>query len=77
MAKKEEMTFEAAVERLEEILRGLESGDADLATSLKLYEEGVGLVRTCTEQLEKAEQSVKILQLREDGKAVLADFKGE
>jgi len=77
MAKKEEMTFEAAVERLEEILRGLESGDADLATSLKLYEEGVGLVRACTEQLEKAEQSVKILQVREDGKAVLADFKGE
>ena len=77
MAKKEEMTFEASVERLEVILSELESGDTDLATSLKLYEEGIGLVRACTEQLEKAEQSVKILQLREDGKAVLADFKGE
>ena len=71
------MSFENAVARLEEILRDLESGEADLAESLKLYEEGIGLVRACTKQLEQAEQSVKILQAGEDGTAVLADFKGE
>ncbi|MBQ9132228.1 MAG: exodeoxyribonuclease VII small subunit [Clostridia bacterium] len=71
------MTFEAAVARLEEVLAALESGEADLGDSLKLYEEGIGLVRLCTKQLENAERSVKILQMQEDGTAVLADFKGE
>lgn len=72
MAKK--MTFEAALTRLEEILRALESGGESLDSSLKLYEEGVGLIRSCSALLENAEQSVKILQMREDG-AELVDFK--
>ena len=67
--------FEAAMERLEEITRLLESGAEGLDESLKLYEEGVSLIRLCTQKLENAEQSVKILQMREDGIA-LADFEG-
>ena len=72
---KKTMTFEAAMERLEEITRLLESGAEGLDESLKLYEEGVSLIRLCTQKLETAEQSVKVLQLREDG-IVLADFEG-
>ena len=72
---KKTMTFEAAMERLEEITRLLESGAEGLDESLKLYEEGVSLIRLCTQKLETAEQSVKILQMREDGIA-LADFEG-
>ena len=72
---KKTMTFEAAMERLEEITRILESGGEGLDESLKLYEEGVSLIRLCTQKLENAEQSVKILQMREDGIA-LADFEG-
>ena len=72
---KKTMTFEAAMERLEEITRLLESGAEGLDESLKLYEEGVSLIRLCTQKLENAEQSVKILQMREDGIA-LADFEG-
>ena len=53
--------------RLEEILHALESGAENLDTSLKLYEEGVALIRSCSALLENAEQSVKILQMREDG----------
>ena len=75
MAKKT-MTFEAAMERLEEITRILESGAEGLDESLKLYEEGVSLIRLCTQKLENAEQSVKVLQMREDGIA-LADFEGK
>ena len=71
MAKK--MTFEAAMARLEEILHALESGGENLDTSLKLYEEGVALIRSCSALLENAEQSVKILQMREDG-ATLENF---
>ena len=72
---KKTMTFEAAMERLEEITRLLESGAEGLDESLKLYEEGVSLIRLCTQKLETAEQSVKVLQMREDGIA-LADFEG-
>lgn len=72
---KKTMTFEAAMERLEEITRILESGAEGLDESLKLYEEGVSLIRLCTQKLETAEQSVKVLQMREDGIA-LADFEG-
>lgn len=73
---KKTMTFEAAMERLEEITRLLESGAEGLDDSLKLYEEGVSLIRLCTQKLESAEQSVKVLQMREDG-VVLADFDGK
>lgn len=73
---KKTITFEVAMERLEEITRLLESGSEGLDHSLKLYEEGVSLIRLCTQKLESAEQSVKVLQLREDGIA-LADFEGK
>ena len=75
---KKTITFEAAMERLEEITRLLESGAEGLDESLKLYEEGVTLIRLCTQKLESAEQSVKILQMSEEG-ITLADFdsKGE
>ena len=75
MAKKA-ITFEAAMERLEEITRLLESGAEGLDESLKLYEEGVSLIRLCTQKLESAEQSVKVLQMSEDGIA-LVDFEGK
>ncbi len=74
---KKTVTFEAAMARLEEILHTLESGSEGLDASLKLYEEGISLIRACSEKLENAEQSVKILQMQADGTATLADFKGE
>jgi len=73
MAKKN-LSFEASIERLEEILHTLESGNETLDTSLKLYEEGIALIRSCSSLLEDAEQSVKMLRLQADGKAVLEDF---
>jgi exodeoxyribonuclease VII small subunit len=75
MAKKQ-MTFEDAIARLEEIIENLESGELELDQSLKLYEEGIGLVRSCSQLLEKAEQSVKMLQLQADGGVALTNFQG-
>ena len=75
MAKKE-MTFEASMERLEEVLRLLENGNESLDDSLSLYEEGIALIRACNEKLEKAEQKIKVLQMQEDGRVCLADFAG-
>ena len=72
------MTFEASLSRLDEILEALESGETDLDGLLKLYEEGIALIRSCSTQLEKAEQTVKMLQLQSDGSAALVDFgKGD
>ena len=67
--------FESALARLEEIVRALDSGSEGLEKSLKLYEEGVALVRTCAATLEEAEQKVKMLSLRPDGTAELTDFE--
>ena len=74
MAKKTP-TFEESMARLEEILRQLESGDADLDAMLKLYTEGVGLIRSCNTMLENAEQSVKMLSVQQDGSVTLSDFR--
>ena len=70
MAKKT-LTFEASMERLEEIMHTLESGKESLDASLKLYEEGIGLLRACTARLEATEQRVKMLQMDESGNAEL------
>ena len=68
------MTFETALARLEEIVRAMESGSAKLDGSLALVEEGVGLVKFCTGELDNAEQRVKILQAGEEGSLVEKDF---
>ena len=53
-----DMTFETALLRLEEITKALEGGSASLDESLKLFEEGVALVRFCNEKLESAKLRV-------------------
>lgn len=60
-----EKSFEQSLARLEEIVRLLEKGDAPLAESLGLFEEGTGLIRACGKQLDEAEQ--KVVQLRSTG----------
>ena len=75
---KKKLTFEESLARLEEILDALENGDAKLDETLKLYEEGVGLLRQANEQLETAEQKVKMLKISSDGqRAQLVPFDEE
>lgn len=62
-----EKTFEQSLQRLEEIVRLLEKGDAPLAESLGLFEEGAGLIRACGKQLDEAEQKVVQLRKTADG----------
>ena len=56
-----EFNFEASLKRLEEIALALENGNAQLETSLALFEEGVGLIKECNAKLDAAEQKVKLL----------------
>ena len=75
MAEKE-MSFEAAMARLEEIVRALDNGSAGLDDSLGLFEEGISLVKLCNAKLEGAEQKVKMLAKGEDGNLSETDFSG-
>lgn len=59
--KKGPENFEAAVERLEEIVEALEGGEASLEDAVGLYEEGVKLFRYCREQLDSAQKRVEEL----------------
>lgn len=53
--------FDAALARLQQIVKGLEAGDMSLEDSLKCFEEGVQLVRSCQTHLSSAEQRVEQL----------------
>ncbi|MCF7857915.1 MAG: exodeoxyribonuclease VII small subunit [Candidatus Cloacimonetes bacterium] len=61
--------FEAALLRLEEIVRTLEQGVDELDTIVNLFEEGSKLADTCNKRLEKVENKIKILtdQLSKSG----------
>ena len=60
-------TFEESITRLEEIVSLLEKGDAKLADSLALFEEGTNLVQVCTKMLDEAELKVVKLRKGSDG----------
>ena len=62
MENKNDLTFEQAVARIDEIVTSLEKGDAELEKSLSLFEEGVKLIETCGKMLDNAEQIVVRLQ---------------
>lgn len=61
MSKQQDISYEVALNELEQIVRQLESGDLDLETSLKLFERGIELTRLSQSKLQEAEQKVKIL----------------
>lgn len=65
------------MERLEELVRKLEGGELSLDESLRLYEEGVALVRSCTAELDRTEAKIKQLQSAADGSVRAFDFIAE
>jgi exodeoxyribonuclease VII small subunit len=62
MNKKKSNNFEKDLKRLEEISNLLEDESVDLEEALNLYEEGIGLSRSCISALKKAE--LKITELK-------------
>ena len=69
------MSFEEKLARLEEIVALLEKGDAALAASLSLFEEGTKLANDCTAELDKAEQQVVKLMKGPDSAPVELPFE--
>ena len=61
MGDKKTQTFETQLVELEEIVEQLESGELNLDDSLKKFEEGVKLFKSCKEKLSKAEKKIAVL----------------
>ncbi len=61
-AKEKKLTYEDGIRRLQEIVKALESGGLTLDESVKLFEAGAALSRFCTEELEKAERKITLLE---------------
>jgi exodeoxyribonuclease VII small subunit len=73
-----ERSFEESLIELERMVRDLEDGRLGLDEALARYEQGVGLIKFCYQQLRQAEQ--RIVQLTgtdESGQPVLQPFKHE
>ena len=66
----EALSFEAALQRLEAIVRRLESGDAPLEAAIDLYAEAQALKDHCEAKLSSAEARIAQLQLNADGQPV-------
>lgn len=70
-------TFEANMQRLEQIVRSLERGDVPLEESLKLFQEGTSLVRDCGKLLDDAQLQVQKVMTAADGTPILEDMPNE
>ncbi len=57
----DELTYEQAVKRLEEIVNLLEKNEATLDESMKLFEEGTNLAVFCTKKLDEAKQKITVI----------------
>lgn len=62
-----ELSFEAALQRLEGIVRTLEKGEAPLDQSISLYQEGERLKRHCEARLKDAQARIDQIALGSDG----------
>jgi len=64
-----DLTFEAALAELEQVVHRLESGAAPLEESIALYARGAELRRHCEEKLKAAEERVAQIVAGPDGQA--------
>ena len=72
--KSDTLDFESSLKKLERVVEKLESGELTLEESVKTFEEGIALSKTCQRQLKAAEQKIETLSA-ESGK--LEDFSEE
>lgn len=70
-------TFEENMLRLEKIVQSMERGDVSLEESLKMFQEGTELVKTCSKLLDDAELQVNKIAVGEDGSPVEEAFEHE
>jgi len=71
----DERSFETAMERLEAIVDKMEAEKMPLEELLVRYEEGVKLVKVCSEKLEAAEKRIEIITREASGKPKAVEFE--
>lgn len=74
MAEKKELSFEESLEKLEAIVKKLESGEVPLDEAITNFNEAMMLAKTCDEKLKNAEEAITKL-VKDNGEVV--DFKVE
>ena len=73
MSKEKENSFELNMQKLENIVEKLESGEIGLEESVKLYEEGMKIKKICDKKLQDIEMQIKKIKI-EDNKISKEDF---
>lgn len=69
------LSFEAGIERLENIVEQMESDQLPLEDLLLRYEEGLKLVKLCSEKLKAAEARISIIARDATGKPAAVPFE--
>lgn len=70
-------TFEENMQRLEQIVRVMERGEASLEDSLKLFQEGTALVQSCGKMLDDAQLMVEKVMTDASGQPLMEEFSDE
>lgn len=68
--------FERSLKELEDLVEAMERGDLSLEESLKQFERGVQLSRSCQQALKTAEQKVEML-LQKNGQETITPFDSD
>ncbi|MBE4910445.1 exodeoxyribonuclease VII small subunit [Cytobacillus suaedae] len=76
MTEEKQMTFEDAMEKLEEIVERLEEGDVPLEKAISYFQEGMKLSKLCHDKLQNVEKQMDQI-LREDGKLEPFTIQGD
>jgi exodeoxyribonuclease VII small subunit len=74
-ARKKDMNFEGAMERLEQIVGNMESQDLSLEESIKIFQEGMELIAACNKKLDEAERKISVIVKNAEGKLIESDFE--
>ena len=72
----EELKFEEAIKKLEDISKELESGELGLDESVDKFEEGMKISKLCTKMLNEAEKKINLL-IDNDGEIEEESFTAE
>lgn len=68
------LSFEDALAELEKIVRQLESGSADLKSSIDAYERGMALKKHCEARLKEAQSRIEKITVSAEGAVSTAPF---
>ncbi len=74
-SKPTDLSFEQAMERLEEIVAAMESERMPLDQMVSAYEEGTRLLQNCRQRIDNARQRIESISLKADSRAELTAFE--